>query len=208
MLGRCKQRRFHEGTGSMMAMEQQAERQFEEIVAEYGDFVYNLAYRVLGNTADAEDAAQDAFLAAYRNFSRFRGESKVSTWLYRIAVNAALMKLRRDRTRNFLTQTGYDDMQLVSPTDSPEKLALNSELREHLERGLDLLPENLKTPVVLRDVQGLNNEEAAEVLEISISSLKARLHRGRILLRKYLQPYIGQTQEPTRDQTQDQPRQE
>ena len=192
----------------MMAMEQQAERQFEEIVAEYGDFVYNLAYRVLGNTADAEDAAQDAFLAAYRNFSRFRGESKVSTWLYRIAVNAALMKLRRDRTRNFLTQTGYDDMQLVSPTDSPEKLALNSELREHLERGLDLLPENLKTPVVLRDVQGLNNEEAAEVLEISISSLKARLHRGRILLRKYLQPYIGQTQEPTRDQTQDQPRQE
>ena len=60
-------------------MEQQVEQQFEEIVAEYGDFVYNLAYRVLGSTADAEDAAQDAFLAAYRNFSRFRSESKVST---------------------------------------------------------------------------------------------------------------------------------
>ncbi len=184
----------------MMAMEQQVERQFEEIVAEYGDFVYNLTYRVLGNPADAEDAAQDAFLAAYRNFSRFRGESKVSTWLYRIAVNAALMKLRRDRPRNFLTQTGYDDMQLVSPTAGPERLALNSELREHLERGLDLLPENLKTPVVLRDVQGLNNEEAAEVLEISISSLKARLHRGRVLLRKYLQPYIEQTQDQTSQQ--------
>ena len=182
-----------------MKMEQQVESQFEEIVAEYGDFVYNLTYRVLGNSADAEDAAQDAFLAAYRNFSRFRGESKVSTWLYRIAVNAALMKLRRDRPRNFLTQTGYDDMQLVSPTDGPEKLALNSELREHLEQGLDLLPENLKTPVVLRDVQGLSNEEAAEVLEISISSLKARLHRGRVLLRKHLQPYIEQLREQTRD---------
>ena len=193
MLGRCKQRRARDGAGPAMVMEQQVERQFEEIVAEYGDFVYNLAYRVLGNTADAEDAAQDAFLAAYRNFSRFRGESKVSTWLYRIAVNAALMKLRRDRPRNFLTQTGYDDMQLVSPTDGPERLALNSELREHLERGLDLLPENLKTPVILRDVQGLSNEEAAEVLEISISSLKARLHRGRVLLRKYLHPYIEQT---------------
>ena len=198
MLGRCKQRRARDGAGRAMVMEQQVERQFEEIVAEYGDFVYNLAYRVLGNTADAEDAAQDAFLAAYRNFSRFRGESKVSTWLYRIAVNAALMKLRRDRPRNFLTQTGYDDMQLVSPTDGPERLALNSELREHLERGLDLLPENLKTPVILRDVQGLSNEEAAEVLEISISSPKARLHRGRVLLRKYLHPYIEQTQDQTR----------
>ena len=191
----------HDGAWSTMVMEQQAEQQFEEIVVEYGDFVYNLTYRVLGNAADAEDAAQDAFLAAYRNFSRFRGESKVSTWLYRIAVNAALMKIRRDRTRTFLTQTGYDDMQLVSPTDGPEKLALNSELREHLEAGLDLLPANLKAAVVLRDVQGLNNEEAAEVLEISVSSLKARLHPGRVLLRKYLQDYIDQSRDQTQDQT-------
>ena len=116
------------------------------------------------------------------------------------------MKLRRDCPRIFLTQTGYDDMQLVSPTDGPEKLAPNSELREHLERGLDLLPENLKTPVVLREVQGLSNEEAAEVLDISVSSLKARLHRGRVLLRKYLQPYIEQIQE--QEQTTDQDRQE
>ena len=154
----------------------------------------------MGSTADAEDAAQDAFLAAYRNFSRFRSESKVSTWLYRIAINVALMKLRRDRPRNFLTQAGYDDMQLVSPTDGPEQLALNSELREHLERGLDLLPENLKTPMVLREVQGLSNEEAAEVLDISVSSLKARLHRGRALLRKYLQPYIEQTGDQARQE--------
>lgn len=166
---------------------------FEEIVEEYGDFVYNLTYRVLGNHADAEDAAQDAFMAAYRNFGRFRGESKVSTWLYRIAVNAALMKLRRDRNKNTLTQTGYDEIQIVSPTDGPEKLALNSELREHLEAGLDQLPSNLKTAVVLRDVQGLSNEEAADVLEVSVSSLKARLHRGRVLLRKHLQDYVRQS---------------
>ena len=184
-------------------MEQQVEGDFEQIVSEYGDFVYNLTYRVLGNAADAEDAAQDAFLAAYRNFFRFRGESKVSTWLYRIAVNAALMKLRRDRPRNFLTETGYDDAQLVSRADGPEKLALNSELRE---RGLDLLPENLRTAVVLRDVQGLSNEEASEVLEISISSLKARLHRGRVLLRKYLQDYIDDQSRD--DQSRDQTRRE
>ena len=171
-------------------MTEEVKYSFETIVEEYGDFVYNLTYRILGNPADAEDAAQEAFLAAYRNFDRFRGESKVSTWLYRIATNAALMRLRKDRNKRTLTQTGYDDMQLASPTDGPEKLALNSELREHLEGGLDQLPPNLKAAVVLRDVQGLSNEEAAEIVGISVSSLKARLHRGRILLRKYLQDYI------------------
>ncbi len=172
-------------------MTEEVKYSFETIVEEYGDFVYNLTYRILGNPADAEDAAQEAFLAAYRNFDRFRGESKVSTWLYRIATNAALMRLRKDRNKRTLTQTGYDDMQLASPTDGPEKLALNSELREHLEGGLDQLPPNLKAAVVLRDVQGLSNEEAAEIVGISVSSLKARLHRGRILLRKYLQDYIA-----------------
>jgi RNA polymerase sigma-70 factor (ECF subfamily) len=173
--------------------EDRAEQGFEDIVEEYGDFVYNLTYRILGNHADAEDAAQDAFLAAYRNFHRFWGESKVSTWLYRIATNAALMKLRKDRNKRTLTQTGYDDMQLTSPLEGPEKLALNSELRQHLEDGLELVPPNLKTAVVLRDLQGLSNEEAAEVLDISVTSLKARLHRGRVLLRQHLQDYIAQS---------------
>ena len=177
-----------------MVREDRAVPDFEDIVAEYGDLVYNLAYRILGNSADAEDAAQDAFLSAYRNFHRFRGDSKVSTWLYRIATNAALMKLRKDRPKQLLTQLGYEDMQLASLTEGPEKLALNSELREHLEQGLELLPPNLRAAVVLRDVQGLNNEEAAEVLDVSVSSLKARLHRGRVLLRKYLQDYAQQVQ--------------
>ena len=167
-------------------MEDPAARQFEEVVQQYAGFVYNLAYRVLGSHADAEDA----FLSAYRNFHRFRGESRVSTWLYRIAVNAALMKLRRDRNRNTLTQTGYEDMHIVSPSDGPEKLALNSELRVRLEEGLDRLPDNLKTAVLLRDIHGMSNREAAAVLEISVSSLKARLHRGRVLLRRHLQDYL------------------
>lgn len=171
-------------------MSEEVQYSFESIVEEFGDFVYNLTYRILGNPDDAEDAAQEAFLAAYRNFDRFRGESKVSTWLYRIATNAALMRLRKDRNKRTLTETGYDDMHLVSPTDGPEKLALNSELREHLEGGLDQLPPNLKAAVVLRDVQGLSNEEASEIVGISVSSLKARLHRGRVLLRKHLQDYI------------------
>ena len=117
------------------SVENSVEYSFEDIVEEYSDFVFNLTNRILGNHADAEDAAQDVFMAAYRDFRRFRGKSKVSTWLYRIATNAALMRLRKDRNKRQLTQTGYDDMQLTSPTEGSEKLALNSELREHLAGG-------------------------------------------------------------------------
>ena len=159
---------------------------FELIVEEHRDYVFNLTFRVLGKHAGAEDAAQDAFISAYKSFHRFRGESSVSTWFYRISVSATLMKLRRERNKGVLTQTGYDDMMLVGPSDGPEKLAINSEFRKHLIQGLHLLAPNLRTAVVLRDAQGMNNEEAAQaqVLNISVSSLKARLHRGRVLLRK------------------------
>ena len=78
-------------------------------------------------------------MAASRNSERFRGESRIGTWLYRIATNAALMKLRKERPRRNLTQTGYEEIDLPSPGEDPEKLALNSELREHLEQGIDML---------------------------------------------------------------------
>ena len=175
-------------------MSSQVEQSFESIVEEYSGFVYNVAYRILGTQADAEDAAQDAFISAYRNFDKFRGDSTVSTWLYRIAVNASLMKLRKDRRRNFLSQTGYDDAELVSPIEGPERAALNTELRERLEEGLAALPPQLRAAVVLRDVQGLSNDEAADVLETTVSSVKSKLHRGRVLLRKYLDDYIRQRQ--------------
>lgn len=173
-------------------MEPKTEQDFEAIVEQYSGFVFNIVNRILGNQADSEDAVQEAFISAYRNFHKFRGESLISTWLYRIAVNAALIKLRRDRRKEFLSQTGYDDTQLVSWTEGRESAALNSELRDHLEAGLLLLPPQLRTVVVLRDVQGLSNEEAAKVLETSVSSLKSKLHCGRVLLRKHLEEYIKQ----------------
>ena len=170
------------------------EQEFEGVVEKYNGFVYNVAYRILGNQADAEDASQEAFISAYRNFHKFRGESAVSTWLYRIAINASLMKLRKDRRKDFLTQMGYDDTQLVSWIEGPESAALNSELREQLEEGLALLPPQLRVAVVLRDLQGMSNEEAAGILKTSVPSLKSKLHRGRVLLRKYLDQYVKQKQ--------------
>ena len=174
-------------------MEPKTEQDFEAIVEQYSGFVFNVVNRILGNQADSEDAVQEAFISAYRNFHKFRGESSVSTWLYRIAVNAALMKLRRDRRKEFLTQTGYDDTQLVRWTEGPESAALNSELRDHLEAGLLLLPPQLRTVVVLRDVQGLVQRGSGEGPgKTSVSSLKSKLHRGRVLLRKHLEEYVKQ----------------
>ena len=173
-------------------MDSQADLDFESVVEKYGGMVYNVAYRILGNQADAEDASQDAFISAYKNFQRFRGQSAVSTWLYRIAVNASLMKLRKDRRKDFLTQTGYDDTQLVSWIEGPESAAINAELRDKLQEGLSRLPPQLRATVVLRDVQGLSNEEAAQVLNTTVSSVKSKLHRGRVLLRKFLDQYVTQ----------------
>ena len=134
--------------------------------------------------------AQDAFISAYRAFGRFRGESRVTTWLYRITVNAALMKLRKEKKTRTLTQTGLEDVDVVNWDETPEKMAVSSELGAKLKEGIDQLQPELRAAVILRDVEGLSNSEASEILEITVSSLKSRLHRGRILLRKYLADYV------------------
>ena len=163
---------------------------FDEVVAAYADYVYNIIYRMLGNPHDAEEAAQEAFISAYRNWDRFRGDAQVTTWLYRIAVNAALMRIRKDKRGKELTHTGYEDRDVPDWAHGPERSALNSELRQAVETGLQLIPEDLRAPVVLRDVQELSNTEAADVLGITVTALKARLHRGRVLLRKHLEQYL------------------
>jgi len=152
---------------------------------------------MLRNTADAEDAVQEAFISAYRAFPKFKGQSKVSTWLYRIVVNACLMKIRKEQVRSkYLTNTGYDDLVVHNWRDAgspnePERAALNSELRDVLEKGLSRLSPDIRAAVVLRDVQGFTTEEAATTLDLTVPSLKARLHRGRVLLRKYLEGYLA-----------------
>ena len=167
-----------------------ATAEFEKLVDENSDFVYNVAYRMMNNPQEAEDVAQDAFLSAYRAWDRFRGESRVTTWLYRITVNAALMRLRKTKSQRQLTHTGIEDVEVVDWTASPSRDTLNAERGEKLREGIDLLEPDLKAAVVIRDVQGLSNTEAAEVLEITVSALKSRLHRARVMLRKYLTDYV------------------
>lgn len=174
------------------------DQEFAQLAEEHAGFVYNVAYRMMGNQHDAEEVAQDAFISAYRARDRFRGDAQPTTWLYRITVNAALMRLRKDKRRREMTvsEDAQPDVPTTDWTQSPVASAVNAELGKRIQSAISDLPEDLQTAVVLRDVQGLSNEEAAEVLEISVSALKARLHRGRVALREALAGYIAQHDAP------------
>ena len=136
---------------------------------------------MLRNAEDAEDAVQEAYIAAFKALLNFKGQSKLSTWLYRIVVNACLMKIRKDKCRSkYIAENLFDDALVYDQKNDPVDAAVNSELRSTLERGLEFLSADLRAVVVLRDIQGLATEESAEPLNISIASLKSRLHRARV----------------------------
>ncbi|MBA2461365.1 MAG: sigma-70 family RNA polymerase sigma factor [Actinobacteria bacterium] len=164
---------------------------FEQLVEEYGDRVYGIALRITGSPADAEDAMQDAFLSAFRSWAGFRAEASPTTWLYRIAVNAALQRVRSRRPIEYLSPE--DEAEYV-PDWSVDlvRAAGQSELYAELERGIGLLPPDVRVAVVLRDVEGLSTSEAAAAMEMTEAAVKSRLHRGRALLRRFLQDYLAE----------------
>jgi RNA polymerase sigma-70 factor (ECF subfamily) len=159
---------------------------FELLVRQHAPQLYRLLVRMVGDATAAEDVAQECFVRAWRALPRFRGESKFSTWLYRIAVNEGNRFLARESRREVLP---YDDVLLDVPdlaAQTPE-LAEASELREQLERIIAELPPDYRVAVVLRDVEGLSNEEAAELLDLNLRNFKSRLHRGRMAVRRRLE---------------------
>jgi RNA polymerase sigma-70 factor (ECF subfamily) len=170
---------------------------FDELMTRYAEKVHRLTFKVLRHEEDAEDALQEAFLSAYRNLSKFKGNSAFSTWLYRVAMNAALMRLRKRREGMVsLEQPAEQEesqvtMQLADWGRTPPEELINDELRETLERAVDSLPEELSQVFLLREVEGLSNAEAADILEISVPAVKSRLHRARVALRDELNRYLS-----------------
>lgn len=172
-------------------------RAFDELVVRYQDKVYRLSFKILRHEDDAAEALQDAFLSAYRGLKKFKAESTFSTWLYRIATNASLMKYRKRRD-NIVSldqsQSASEDaepMQVPDWSQQPVKDLLNGETRDVMQEGIDRLPEDLRTVFVLRDVQELSNAEVAEILELSVAAVKSRLHRARLQLRDRLNRYFN-----------------
>jgi RNA polymerase sigma-70 factor (ECF subfamily) len=170
---------------------------FDVLAERYAEKVHRLTYRVLRNEEDAEDALQEAFLSAYRNLGRFEGKSTVSTWLYRVAMNAALMRLRKRREGMVSLEQPRDreesqvTLQLADWGRGPIEETLNDELREALQAAVDSLPEDLAQVFLLREVEGMSNAEAAEILELTVPAVKSRLHRARLALRDYLNRFFA-----------------
>ena len=163
---------------------------FEQLVAEYGDRVYAIALRLTGSPADAEDVMQDALLDAFRGWSQFRGDAKLSTWLYRITVNAAARRARSRRDPPDLTEP-IDDLAIPDWSGDAAQVFDRQELRQEIEAAISRLPWDVRLVVVLRDVEGQSTAETAAVLEFTEAKVKACLHRGRVILRRELGRLLG-----------------
>ena len=164
---------------------------FERIYRLHSRRVYALCLRMVGNTAEAEDLAQDAFLQLFRKIGTFRGESAFSTWLHRLSVNVVLMKLRKKTLpETSLEETTDPDDESSGPRRELGALDLllsGSIDRVHLERAIEQLPPGYRQVFVLHDVQGFEHNEIAKLMECSIGNSKSQLHKARMRLRELLQ---------------------
>jgi RNA polymerase sigma-70 factor, ECF subfamily len=165
---------------------------FGEIVEIYKDKVYQISYRMLGNRHEAEDIAQEAFIRAYTNIHSFNIDLKFSTWLFRIATNLCIDRIRKKKPDFYLDAevAGTDGLtmysQIASNTDLPEKQVESLELEESIQREILKLPDKYRSVIVLKYIEELSLIEISEILDIPIGTVKTRIHRGREALRKQL----------------------
>ena len=190
-----------EVTGDDLALVRAAKRgemgAFEELVKRYDRNIFRIAQHITQNREDAEDVVQEAFLKSYQNLESFQEQSKFYTWLVRIAVNEALMKLRKRRTAKTVSldedvKTEEDSVprEVADWAPNPEQLYKQAELHEILSKTIQGLPSSFRTVFVLRDVEGLSTEETAEALDLSVPAVKSRLLRARLQLRDRLSRYF------------------
>jgi len=159
---------------------------FERLSGAYADRLFMLLLRLLGDRAEAEDVAQEVMLRAWQGITRFRGQSSYFTWLYRIAVNEANRALEKRARRPAGVTLGADELQLpapAAPEEEPSRQVETNELRRALSQALAGLPPPLRTAIVLRDVEGLSTQEAAEIAGVSQAAFKSRLHQARLRVR-------------------------
>lgn len=172
-----------------------------ELSSAYGPRIHQLAFRYMKNWEDAEEVTQDVLLKVFRKIDAFRGDAALSSWIYRITFNTAMSRLRTGRAARIAEQPRQDvstaDAGALPPQDPADWSSMaddhvmRREMREQLVAALTRLPEVYRTPVVLRDIQGLSTEEASAVLRVKAQTLKSRLHRGRLILRQALAEFAG-----------------
>jgi RNA polymerase sigma-70 factor (ECF subfamily) len=167
----------------------------------FGGKIYQLAFRYLRNREDAEEVTQDVLFKVHRKVGAFRGDAALSSWIYRITFNAAMSRLRTARYQRAQaesqqlqaaeTEGARFTREVADLSDMADEQVLRSELRRRVYRAILALPAIYRGPVVLRDIQGLSTEEASAVLHVKDQTLKSRLHRGRLILRRQLADFAG-----------------
>jgi RNA polymerase sigma-70 factor (ECF subfamily) len=179
------------------------EQAIAELADTYGSKIYQLAFRYLRNKEDAEEVTQDVLLKVHRKVGAFRGDSALSSWIFRITFNAAMSRLRTARYQRSQDEERHTSSTDVEETSAPsrpdmadwsdmaDEQVLRSQLRRRVIRAVLALPAIYRAPVVLRDLQGMSTEEASAVLKVKDQTLKSRLHRGRLILRKQLADFAG-----------------
>lgn len=177
-----------------------------ECIEQHSPAVYRLALRLMRNEAEAEDVVQETFVSAFKSIDSFEGHSRLSTWLYRIAHNVALMRLRRVQpvlvsVDEPIEGAGGNETprELFDWCCLPERDFDTAEARSELERAIAELPESLRAVFVLRELEGLSTEEAAEALGLSADNVKTRLHRARLRLRERLSGYFAELAGPAQE---------
>ena len=181
------------------------ERALADLADAYSSKIYQLAFRYLRNKEDAEEITQDVLFKVYRKVDAFRGDAQLSSWIYRITFNAAMSRLRtaryqraqaEDRRAAAATEDDGSSMPSRTPdvadwSDMADERVLRSQLRQRVFRAIRALPAIYRAPVMLRDIQGMSTEEASAMLKVKDQTLKSRLHRGRLILRKQLADFAG-----------------
>jgi len=184
---------------SLTALKSGDRAEFARLVDTYSDVVYRLGMKMLNNAQDAEDILQETFIKVYKNISGFDGRSSLSTWIYRIATNEALMLIRRRKHIEVSidypinnTKQDSESMQIVDFCCLPEVELMTEEARTYMDQAVAELPLNLRVVFLLRDIEGLSTRETSEVLDISETAVKTRLSRARMRLRQKLSLYYNE----------------
>lgn len=159
---------------------------FPAIVAAHEKRVYSVAYRMVGNSEDARDVSQDVFINAFRALPRFRVDAPLSVWFYRSTVNASISLLRKRRPVVSIDESvvGIPDLRR-----SPDDLAMAATLGDAVRDAIELLPDDYRMVIVLRDLEDLDYQQIADILEVPIGTVRSRIHRGRAILADMLKPY-------------------
>ncbi len=165
---------------------------FEELVSRYSNKAFSLATRLTRNQQDAEEVLQDVFVSVFRKLAGFEGKSSFSSWLYRVTVNASLMKLRKRRQDHSISieelqpQVQNSLIMKTSERHEADNITSGNQLKSALEDAIRRLPEDYRPVFILRDIDGLTSREVSKILDLTVPAVKSRLHRSRLMLRRKL----------------------